>query len=190
MLTAVLKKEVLYGKIACRLFMAGVFVSLITLGAFVRIPLPFTPVPLTLQTFFVLLSAVTMGRGWGVLVQVFYLALGISGVSVFAYTGSGMLYLAGPTGGYLFGFLPAVLFVGGLSKRAEKSFILLAGLLTLGGMFILLTGTLWLKLLTGSTFRAAFLIGFVPFAIVEAVKAVLAASVYMKLRHRMREILG
>jgi len=190
MLTAVLKKEVLYGRTACCLFMAGVFVSLITLGAFVRIPLPFTPVPFTLQTFFVLLSAVMMGRRWGVFVQVLYLALGISGISVFAHTGSGLLYLAGPTGGYLFGFLLAALFVGGLAGWAKKSFIRLAGLLTLGGMVILLAGTLWLRLLTGSTFKAAFLIGFVPFAFAEASKAVLAASVYMKLRHRMREILG
>jgi len=81
------------------------FAGLTALGAFVRVPLPFTPVPLTFQVFFVLLSAMVLGSR-AVLSQALYIILGLAGLPVFAGA-SGFAHLAGPTGGYILGFAAA-----------------------------------------------------------------------------------
>jgi len=190
MITAVLKKEVFAGRFASRLFMTGAFVILISLGAFVRIPLPFTPVPLTLQTFFVLLSAAMLGAGWGGIVQGLYVLSGASGLAVFAQGGTGLVYFLGPTGGYLAGFIAAALFTGSFIRAAEKNIIALSALFTAASMIILACGTLWLKYLSASSLQAAFVIGFLPFIIGDTLKAVCAALVYAKLRRKVREVLG
>ena len=89
---------------------AGVigFALLTALGAAVRIPLPFTPVPITLQTLFVLLAGVTLGPRLGAASMAFYLLLGTAGYHVFAGSERcGLQTIFGPTGGYLLGFLLA-----------------------------------------------------------------------------------
>ena len=80
------------------------FTLLTTLGAIVRIPLPNTPVPLTLQTVFVVLSGVALGARLGLASQLLYVALGTAGMPIFANGGSGIAYVTGPTAGYLLGF--------------------------------------------------------------------------------------
>ena len=77
------------------------------LSAQVRIPLPFTPVPITMQTFLVLISGVILGRRWGGLSQIMYVGVGVLGIPWFA--GSSIF---GPTGGYLIGFILAAFFLG------------------------------------------------------------------------------
>jgi biotin transport system substrate-specific component len=77
------------------------------LSAQVRIPLPFTPVPITMQTFFVLIAGVLLGRKWGGLSQIIYVGIGVLGIPWFA--GSSIF---GPTGGYLIGFILAAFFLG------------------------------------------------------------------------------
>ena len=94
---AVLKKEVILDKTLCRVMGVLTFVILTSLGAFVRIPLPFSPVPITLQTFFVLLSGALLGSNLGTISQLSYLLLGASGLPVFTGAGSGLFYLLGPT---------------------------------------------------------------------------------------------
>ena len=70
---AIIKRELITDKRLCRILAVGTFIVLTTLSAFVRIPLPFTPVPLTLQTFFVLLSGALLGRKLGVSTQAVYM---------------------------------------------------------------------------------------------------------------------
>ncbi|MBU1869504.1 MAG: biotin transporter BioY [Candidatus Omnitrophica bacterium] len=96
---AILRREIVLNKTFCRA--AAVFISVlfISLGAFIRVPLPFTPVPITLQTFFVLLSAAFLGARLGATAQVIYVFLGISGIPLFTGAGNSALYLFGPTGG-------------------------------------------------------------------------------------------
>ena len=74
---ALLKREIILNKTLCRAMGVLTFVILTSLGAFVRIPLPFSPVPITLQTFFVLLSAALLGSNLGTISQLSYLLLGI-----------------------------------------------------------------------------------------------------------------
>jgi biotin transport system substrate-specific component len=99
-------------------------VILIVLGALfvavlaqVKIPLPFTPVPLTGQTFAVLLVGATLGSKRSLMSMLLYIALGTLGLSVFAGGASGMAYLSGATLGYLVGFVMAAYVIGLLAER-------------------------------------------------------------------------
>ncbi len=96
--------------------LACVFAALVGVGAFISIPLPFTPIPIGLQTLFVLLTGLVLGPLWGASAIVLYLLVGLLGLPVFAAGTGGPAHLAGPTGGYLLGFLPAAV-VAGLIAR-------------------------------------------------------------------------
>jgi biotin transport system substrate-specific component len=147
---------------------------LIALFAQVRIPLPFTPVPITGQTFAVLFVGAALGRRRGAASVLLYLAEGAVGLPVFA-GGAGLARLFGPTGGYLVGFLPAAYLAGwsaeqGLDRRwfAALPHFLLAQL------SIYLTGVLWLATYVG--WQQVLLAGLVPFLVLDAAKALLAAA--------------
>ncbi|MCL2550466.1 MAG: biotin transporter BioY, partial [Methanimicrococcus sp.] len=96
-----------------KMVFAALFAALIAVGAWIRIPLPF--VPITLQTFFVLLAAVTLGRNWGPVCIIVYLLVGLIGYPVFAGGSSGLGVILGPTGGYLYSFVIVAFIVGFLS---------------------------------------------------------------------------
>lgn len=182
-----LKREKVLAKVLRRLIAVAAFVILITLGALIRIPLPFTPVPITLQTFFVLLSGALLGSAWGAVTQLAYICLGMSGLTVFTSTGAGLFYLFGPTGGYLFGFILASLFIGGLIKQAKNNFFLVLGLFCAGDVILLSSGVLWLKVILGGSLSKLLLIGFFPFVVGDLLKAVIAASIYLRLKSRWQK---
>ena len=102
------------------------FASLTGLAAQISFPLPWTPVPITGQTFVVLLSSLILGKWLGGLSQLLYIGIGICGIPWFTGGNTGFSYLAGPTGGYLIGFIFAAFFLGYI-KNISKSpgFILL-----------------------------------------------------------------
>ena len=135
----------------------------IVLGAYVRIPLPFTPVPITLQTFFVLLAPVLLSRGQGVLPSLLYVLLGVSGLPVFSGLGSGLLYLTGPTGGYIVGFLMASFFIAQVSPRMGASKGRLFTMVFFADALLFLCGILWLKVLFPVSFIHLIGIGVLPF---------------------------
>lgn len=146
------------------------------LGAYVEIPLPFTPVPLTLQTFFVLLSGALLGRGWGLTVQGAYLGLGAAGFAAFAGASAGMFHLLGPTAGYLWAF-PAAAALAGWGHRSPRLAVRCLSL-TAGALIILFAGAAWLGWSLGLDPLRAFLLGVAPFLPGEALKvaAVLGAA--------------
>ena len=184
---AILKKEIVVNKVASRIIGVITFVILTSLGAFVRIPLPFTPVPITLQTFFVLLSGIFLGS-LGVISQVIYVLLGIAGVPIFSGAGSGLYYLYGPTAGYIFGFVLATLFLGRFIKQAKDNLFSVFGILCLADLIILSCGTFWLKIMFGYHFRNLLLIGFIPFLPGDLLKALVAAILYLRLKPRLKEL--
>lgn len=154
---------------------------LITTGALfvavlaqVEIPLPFTPVPITGQTFAVLLIGATLGSKRGLAALVLYLVMGVSGLPFFAGGASGIAYSSGPTLGYLLGFVGAAYVVGllaerGLERSVRTSFVpFLAGTLV-----IYLIGAGWLAALFG--FDKALTLGVLPFLAGDAIKLILAA---------------
>ncbi|MDD3274562.1 MAG: biotin transporter BioY [Candidatus Omnitrophica bacterium] len=185
----IVRRELVGDKRICRYLAAGVFVVLTALSAFVRLPLPFTPVPLTLQTFFVLLSGALLGKKWGVSTQSAYLFLGLCGQQVFTGLGSGSLYFWGVTGGYLAGFVPAAFLAGSLLKGEKEGFLPVFLKLLAADFVILFSGTLWLKITGVLSVRQAFLLGFVPFAAGDMLKVALAAVVYRKTQARFKSAL-
>jgi len=181
-------KEIIVHKTLCRVIGVLLFVILTVLGAFVRIPLPFTPVPITLQTFFVLLSGAFLGSGLGVMSQMSYALIGISGLPIFSGAGSGLPYLLGPTGGYIFGFALASFFIGRFIKYSQNNLFSTFVLLCLGDLIILFCGMIWLKFILGYSFIKLLFIGFVPFLPGDILKAWVAAVLYLKLKSRLEEI--
>lgn len=184
-----MNRELISDKRLCRILAVGVFVTLTTLSAFVRIPLPFTPVPLTLQTFFVLLSGALLGRKLGVFTQAVYMFLGLTGQQVFTGLGSGSLYLLGPTGGYIVGFVLAAFFAGNFLIKEKQSVFAVFIKLLAADFIILFSGMLWLKVSLSCSLSKAFLLGFLPFVLGDILKVTLATVVYHKLRTRIKTAL-
>ena len=131
----------------------GLFCLLTILGAMVRVPLPGTPVPMTLQTAVVLFAGVALGARLGACSQLLYLAIGLAGVPVFAEPGAGPQYVFGATGGYLLGFLIVPIVVGRLTARSNGLKPTLAAA-TVGTMLIFALGVGWLAILSGSVWTA------------------------------------
>ncbi len=144
---------------------------LIALGAQVRIPLPFSPVPVTLQTFAVLLTGALLGSRRGALAVLVYLAEGLAGLPVFAGWSGGVAHLLGPTGGYLLGFVAAAYVTGCLFERGWNAHPLTAGAALLAGNLALYAlGLPWLALYVGA--GRAVALGLAPFVIGDAAKVV------------------
>ena len=153
------------------------FALLTVLAAQARIPLPWTPVPVTLQTFTVLLAGAVLGARLGGLSQALYLAAGLAGVPVFAGWTGGAGHLIGPTGGYLAGFVLAPLVVGGMIGRRSRPGLAWMTLSTVvGSLTITATGVLFLAMFLGGDLRAALFQGFVVFAPWNLLKAFAAAA--------------
>ena len=145
------------------------FSLLIALGAQVAIPLPFTPVPVTLQTFAVLLAACLLGSVRGGLAVVLYLGEGFAGLPVFSGGTAGIAHLLGPTGGYLVGFVAAA-YVAGLCAERGLARRWAGALLTFlaGDVVIFAAGAAWLAAWVG--IGRAIPLGVLPFAAGEALK--------------------
>jgi len=147
---------------------------LIAVGAQVALPLPGSPVPVTLQTFAVLLLALLLGPRRSTAAVALYLAEGLAGMPVFTPGATlGFARLAGPTGGYLLGFLPAAWLVGtlaqrGLDRRVPTALLTMA----LGMAVILASGVAWLAWFAG--FEYAIQAGLIPFLPGEAAKIAVA----------------
>lgn len=147
--------------------LTAAFVALIAVGGWISLPIP--PVPVTLQTFFVLLAAVVMGRH-AVLPIFVYLLLGIMNMPVFHNGLAGIGVLMGPTGGYLIGFIPAVL-VAGLAYEQENR-IIRAGGIGAATLTIYLFGVTWMSYSTGMALTQAVLLGAVPFIAGDTLKGI------------------
>jgi len=141
------------------------FAGLTALGAFLVIPLKFTPVPITGQTFFVLLSGFLLGKKYGPLSQFLYVGLGVLGIPWFADGSSGLSVLLGATGGYLIGFVVASFVIGyitEISNEMRKTPIILL-LSAIGTLTVYLFGVLGLSLIAEISINSALLLGFFPF---------------------------
>ena len=144
----------------------------------VAIPLPFTPVPLTLQTFAVLAGAAALGPQRALAAQVLYVALALVGFPVLAGGASGSTSVFGATGGYLLGFIVASYVVGAIARRGATTSI--AGTVSsyvAGTATIYALGVSWLAVTTKMSMSEAVMAGMVPFLIGDAIKAFAAGIV-------------
>jgi biotin transport system substrate-specific component len=147
---------------------------LIGLCAHLKVWLPFSPVPVTGQTFAVLMIGSLLGARRGCLAVLAYIIEGTAGLPVFA-VGAGPAVLLGPTGGYLFGFIPAVYITGRLAEMGWDRRIGTTVLaMVLGNLVIYTFGLLWLCCLTGFN-TLVLTLGLYPFIVGDLVKIILAA---------------
>lgn len=184
---ALIKKEVVSSQVQIALIGAVSFILFTALGAYVYIPLGFTPVPLTLQTFFVLLSGAILGRRLGTLSQTTYVILGAAGIPFFVSGGGGLTHLAGPTGGYLLGFVLAAYVIGKLLSERDSMFSIVIAL-TSGELIILLSGAAWLWVGLHFGLKQAFYLGVLPFIPGDAIKLTAAVVVCKKYLPRARTL--
>jgi len=166
------------------IFLTLFFTFLFVVSSCIRIPLFFSPVPITLQTFVLFLSLAVL-RKKAAVSYLFYIVLGASGFSVFANGGSGILYLFGPTGGYLFGFFLSLVVFGHVIERVNHLKKLNAVdyslVFLLANLLIYLCGIFWLIFTYKVPFEGALKIGVMPFVIGDVIKIILAASLSYKL---------
>jgi biotin transport system substrate-specific component len=156
---------------------AVVVLGTLLLTASAKIQVPFWPVPMTMQTFMVLFLGAALGPRLGALTVLLYLAEGAAGLPVFAGTpekGLGIAYMAGPTGGYLIGFVAAAFVVGWLAERGwDRSVLRLFAAMALGHVVIFAFGVAWLTQLVG--LEKAWLLGVTPFYAATLFKTALGA---------------
>jgi biotin transport system substrate-specific component len=152
------------------------FSLLTALAAQVVVPLPWTPVPLTGQTFAVLLTGALLGPRLGAMAMLAYLAEGAAGLPFFRGGAGGAAHLAGPTAGYLFAFPAAAYVTGYLAERGwDRRFFTAAAAMALGSVVILACGWAWLTLFYRGA-AEAFAAGVLPFLAGDVVKIALAAA--------------
>ncbi|MGI1663385.1 biotin transporter BioY [Palleronia sp. KMU-117] len=154
-------------------------VAALAIAAKIRVPM--WPVPITMQTFAVLTIGAAYGARLGGVTLLAYLALGALGMNVFTGTGegaSGLAYMAGPTGGYLLGFLLAAVAMGCLAQRGwDRSVATMAGALLIGNAIIYAVGLPWMAHLFAAEKGMAWVVqwGMTNFLLGDALKLVLAA---------------
>ncbi len=152
------------------------FSLLIGLAAQVAIPLPFTPVPLTIQTLAVLAAGALLGRMRGFSAVALYIAEGCAGLPVFSGGTAGVAHLLGPTGGYLAGFLAAAWLAGMLAEKGwDRRWLTAFTALVIADAAVFVPGLLWLGAYTG--YSRVLVLGALPFAAAELLKAAACAAI-------------
>lgn len=155
-------------------------------AAQIRVPLPFTPVPITLQTFAVLLTGIVLGMRFGGLSQALYVGIGLAGVPWFQGGGAGLGHLLGPTGGYLLGFVAAAAFIGYVIDRYPMSRRVPALVVVLCvANFVVIYGFglpwlyLWLTVISGGSVTAVetLTMGLLPFVPGDVIKLIGAVAI-------------
>lgn len=165
---------------------ALIFAGLTFVGANIRIPLQ--PVPVTLQTLFVVLSGAVLGGRFGLTGQALYVGCGAVGLPIFAGSAAGVVVLAGPTGGYLIGFLVAPVIVGwAIRRRNALSWHLMV--FFLGSLVILALGVLHLTVFYTHDLMQSLKVGYLPFIPGDLLKILAATSIYRSYRG-LRKTIG
>lgn len=176
---SVVIERIVRGRAAANMLLVLTASALIAVAAQVAIPLPFTPVPLTLQPLAVIFIGVALGSTRGAAAAALYLLEGFSGLPVFAQGHGGAFWLMSATAGYLFSYPAAAWVAGFVSERGWGNSIVRA----VSGMLLALAviyagGWSWLAILSGP--RAAFVAGVAPFVVADIVKVAIGAALLPK----------
>jgi len=156
------------------------------------IPVPASPVPLSVATFVIYLAAILLGAKQSAVCVLIYLLLGMVGLPVFSGFSGGIGVLLGPTGGYLAGYLPCALIVGWMTnaKQGNGSFLRNIGAMMLGTGACYFFGTIWfLAVMDGSySVVQALLLCVVPYLIFDLIKILAAAAVVVPIKKMLRRM--
>lgn len=172
---ATLQHSVVRGRVAVDVALVVAASALIAIAAQIAIPMPFSPVPLTLQPLAVIFIGAALGARRGAAAAALYLLEGVSGLPVFAQAHGGAVWLLGPTAGYLYSYPFAAFVAGWFSQRGWGNTAMRA----VCGMLVALAviyagGWSWLTQFAGM--RGAFAIGVAPFVLADIVKVAIGAA--------------
>ncbi len=171
------------------MILAGLFAALIAISS--QLYIPIGPVPHTLQIFFVLLAGLVLGSRWGFTSVGLWVLLGVFGLPVFSQGKAGVAVLAGPTGGFLVGFMVCAFLVGWLTERGGVSFGKTFSFMLLGLAMVYLVGLAGFMasfeyfLHKPMTFDKALILAVFPFLPFDFVKALMAAVIGVKVRRAL-----
>ena len=145
------------------------------------IPLPFSPVPISLTNFVIFLAIFVLGMKNGTISFIIYLLLGAVGVPVFSSFRGGFQVLAGPTGGYLIGFIFLALIMGFALDHFDRKLVPTIIGMIIGMAVCYAFGTVWLAKLLSLSFKEGLMMGVIPYLPGDAAKIIIAAIVGPKL---------
>jgi len=165
-----------------KLILCALFAALTAVCAIIAVPLPFTPVPISLATLAVFLAGGLLGAKYGVISQVVYVILGAIGLPVFANFTGGIGVITGPTGGYIIGFIAAAWITGLIVTKTSGKFLWNIVAMIAGLALCYALGTIWFIYLTKTGLAAALLMCVVPFLIGDALKIIAASILVNRLR--------
>lgn len=153
------------------------------------IPLPISPVPISFTNLAVYLAVYVLGTKAGTISYLVYLLLGFAGLPVFSGFTGGIVKLAGPTGGYLVGFIFMALIAGWAIDRFPGKYALQAAGMVLGTAVCYVFGTVWLAGQLGIGFAAGLSVGVIPYLPGDAVKILFAVMVGARVRRDVRRVM-
>lgn len=145
------------------MILCALFAALTAVFSQIVIPIPFTPIPVNLATLSVVLAGALLGAGAGTVSQLVYLLVGTAGLPVFTRLQGGFAVLAGPTGGYLIGYLAAAFITGLLLSKTKRTLVAYFLSIAAGILTPYVFGTAWYMLLTHSPLSAALAQCVLPF---------------------------
>ena len=164
----------------------GLMTAITCILAPLSIPLPFSPVPISLTNLVIFISVFILGMKDATISFLIYLLLGAVGLPVFASFHAGLSVLAGPTGGYLIGFIPMAIIAGLVIDRyINKRIVCLLGMIA-GTAVCYLFGTAWLAYQANMGFQAALMAGVIPFIAGDLIKMVLAMLIGPQIRSQLK----
>ncbi|MCL2130538.1 MAG: biotin transporter BioY [Treponema sp.] len=179
-------------KTLVKISLTSLFAALIAAGTFIAIPIG--PVPIVLQNLFCLLSGLILGPLLGGAAVGLFLLAGILNFPVFAGASGGIARFAGPTGGFLIGYLLMAIIAGLIAGKPRSNKIIslprLIAAVTAGMLIVYVPGVAWLKLSRGLSWPQSFSIGFVPFIIGDILKGITAVLISKRLRKITAEYLN
>lgn len=172
--------------------LAGLFAAITCVLTIVSIPLPFTPVPITLQVFGVVIAGAILGAKLGFLSQLTYLLIGLIGLPVYSNYGSGPAKLFGPTGGFIFGFVVAAFIIGLIIDKTSflKTNMLIKYIIILFsmfiGVFIIYTlGVAQLMFVLNVSLKSAIAMGAAPFIAADLIKVFVGSFIAFYARYAL-----
>lgn len=167
----------------------ALFTALIIIGGYIAFPIPFSPVPIVLADFFVVLAGLCLGASGAVSVGLF-LFLGALGLPVFAGGKSGLAIFMGPTGGFLIGYLLGALACGWLSHLGKPSRIKDLTAVILANLIVFSIGMPWLKVILKVSWDRALALGLLPFLPGNLIKMAAAFVLIQIARPVLRQVIS
>lgn len=167
--------------------MIAMMTAIMAIFSQITIPLPFSPVPLTLQTAGVILAPILLGAKKGSFSILAYILLGVFGAPVFSAGKAGFAVLFGPTGGYLAGFLIGTLIAGYFWQSQIKKTLFKAYLTAVISILITLSsGVIWFSYIMGASLKMGLLLAVLPFLPLDILKILLFAPLAYKVRESLK----